>query len=39
VTLNPYDVGMTLTLFVNVIQVWIVGKILIHEWRAWRASK
>jgi hypothetical protein len=37
--LSPYEVGTLLTLLVNVIQCWIVGKIIIHEWRTWRASK
>jgi hypothetical protein len=37
--LNPYEVGMTLALFVDVILVWIIVRIIIHEWQAWRASK
>jgi hypothetical protein len=37
--LNPNEVGALLTLVVHAIQIWIVAKIIIHEWQAWRQGK
>jgi hypothetical protein len=37
--LNPNEVGALLTLVVHAIQIWIVAKIIVYEWQAWRRSK